>query len=167
MKKQLAKSWWKWHKNSVTANRLFNIIVLLANVIEFKVWNLGIITTCVQRDCWALNSKLNGTKCNTTNVCVLWAKSWWNWEQVSILNLTSKFSLLTDWLCNFLVKVYWRKSCWWNVSEIDSRGQFYWHFTRNFSANIFAPKKIQSRNVTGEKLSKALLYEKFALIMLM
>jgi len=56
------------------------------------------------------------------------------------------------------------------------RCQFHQHFTSNFCNNIFATiffhqyfstKKLQSQNVTREKLCKALLYKKFARKMLM
>jgi len=36
-----------------------------------------------------------------------------------------------------------------------------------FCANIFAPKKLQSQNLTKEKLSKVLTYKKFVCKMLM
>jgi len=48
------------------------------------------------------------------------------------------------------------------VGEIEPRCQFHQHFTCNFFANIFAPKKLQSQNVSKEKLRKALSHEKSA-----
>jgi hypothetical protein len=42
-----------------------------------------------------------------------------------------------------------------------SRGQFHQHFMRAFFAFYFWAKKLQSPNITREKLRKALLYKKF------
>jgi hypothetical protein len=46
--------------------------------------------------------------------------------------------------------------------EIDPTCQFYQHMTRNVCA-----KKLQSQNITREKLREALLYEKLSHKMLM
>jgi len=49
----------------------------------------------------------------------------------------------------------------------DTWCQFYQHFIQDFCANIFVPKKLQSQNVTREKLLKALSSEKFEWKLLM
>jgi len=41
------------------------------------------------------------------------------YEQLSIQSVLQIFSLLTIWLCNFLAKEYFNKSCISNVGEID------------------------------------------------
>ncbi len=35
-------------------------------------------------------------------------------------NFLNSFSVLTIWVCNFLAKGFWRKSCSYNVGEIDT-----------------------------------------------
>ncbi len=44
----------------------------------------------------------------------------------------AKVSSLTFWLWIFLVKEYWRKSCLWNVDEIDYSCQFLQLYMSNF-----------------------------------
>jgi len=57
------------------------------------------------------------------------------------------YSLLTVWLCSFLLKEYWRISCLLNVGEIDYWCQFHQQFTRAF----FIRKCFFCQNVTREK----------------
>ncbi len=48
-----------------------------------------------------------------------------------------------------------------------NRSQFHKYFMCTFCANILVPKNFKAKNVTKEKLHKALSYEKFVLKMLM
>jgi len=47
-----------------------------------------------------------------------------------------------------------------NGSVLLSRCQFHQHFTSSFCADILLPKKLQSQNVSREKLRKVLLFKK-------
>ncbi len=55
------------------------------------------------------------------------------WTKIILLS----FSLITVWLCNFLAKEYWRKSCSKNVDEIDTRAQFHQDFPISICTSRF------------------------------
>ncbi len=85
----------------------------------------------------------------------------WTWDT----SLQSISQIWTTWIC-FLIKELYKSTtvCHW-IWDNSNNCQFHQHFTGAFCANICTPKKLQSQNVTREKLCRALSY-KFALKML-
>jgi len=58
------------------------------------------------------------------------------------------FSLIAVWLCVFLSKEFWRKSCLENVDEVDYRGQFHQPMAQSINEEEFtkslSPSKLPS-----------------------
>jgi len=105
----------------------------------------------------------------------LMVKCWWNWcaSQMSITSTFYVHILQTKVFCEALLElqfdfvIFWRKNigvkCWWNLLQVSIPWTFYARLLHRY----FCAKKLQSRNLTREKLWNLLSYKKFKLKMLM